>query len=176
MHGSLHSFADAENLYQRAIKMLLPIHNGAKSTLAGAYCQLGEAYRRDNKYSEAERCFRKSLDLYESSQTIATPIALNTIGLLADDCRCQRKFAEAICLSKRGLSYCNQSEQLQNTAVFGQLLEVAAMSSVQKGDLLEAEPYFLKAKTVFDKAFGNDCSQSVYIEDQITKIHDAQRH
>jgi tetratricopeptide (TPR) repeat protein/DNA-binding XRE family transcriptional regulator len=151
-------YAEAEALFQRAIRLGEQALGADHPQVGEALCGLATLSWRRGKYAEAEPLFQRAIRLGEQALGVDHPQVGEALYRLASLYRDQGKYAEAEALFQRAIRLGEQALGVDHpqvaTAVHG-----LAMLYAEQGKYAEAEPLHQRALNIRERALGADHPQ-----------------
>jgi CHAT domain-containing protein/Tfp pilus assembly protein PilF len=157
-------YAEAEPLYQRALRIYEKALGLKHRNVATSLLNLAALYRDQGKYAEAEPLYQRALRIYEKAlgaEHPAVATSLNSLALLYGN---QGKYAEAEPLHQRALRIKEKALGTEHPAVATSLDNLAGLY-VHQGKYADAEPLFQRALRIREKALGSEHT------DMATSLH-----
>lgn len=146
-------YADAEPLYQRALRIDEETHGANHPQIAIALNNLGSLYDSQGQYSIAEPLYQRALAIREQALGPAHPVvagSLNNLGLLYCD---QGQYSVAEPLHQRALAIGEQALGPTHPDVAQSLNNLAVLYRNQ-GRYADAKPLYQRALAILEQALG----------------------
>ncbi|MEI6065348.1 MAG: tetratricopeptide repeat protein, partial [Pseudanabaena sp. ELA748] len=123
--------------------------------LASLYNSLGDAYKENIQYNQAEFAYRKALDLYEQQLGSDHPHVASILNNLGSLYRSQGRYSEAEPLYVRSLEIWERQLGADHRDVANSLNNLASLYESQ-GKYSEAEPLYLRSLEIWERQLGAD--------------------
>ncbi|MEI6712784.1 MAG: tetratricopeptide repeat protein [Verrucomicrobiota bacterium] len=146
-------YAQAEPLYQRALRVREKLLGPKNRDVAGSLNNLAELYRAQGKPQQAIPLYERALDIWEESLGEDHPdiaALLNNLALVYSN---QRQFNQAEQLTKRALAIQEKSLGTEHPDITGSLNNLANIYHA-KGAYDLAEPLLKRSLAIREKALG----------------------
>jgi tetratricopeptide (TPR) repeat protein/CHAT domain-containing protein len=152
--SNLGRFKEAEVLYKRSL-VINEAHLGAKDGVITDLNNLAVLYWRQVRYDEAERLYRRILDIYSSAgedRTSGGATVLDNIARLYLD---QGRYAEAESILGQSLDIRQKVGGEKDPAMTGTLSHLARLHAL-RSELDKAESFYRRSIAVLEMAYGAD--------------------
>ena len=157
------NYADAEKLFRAAVTEAAKAGDSGNKNAPGMMLDslegLGGALRSQNKFADAERVVRESLQLLDMTTTDSDPkysLTLNNLGLLLTQ---QNKFNEAEVIQRKALALREKYDEAPRRNVAVSLLNLGVLF-YEQGKITESEPFFNQARGILSKIPVSDLTSS----------------
>jgi tetratricopeptide (TPR) repeat protein len=148
-------YAEAEPLYQQALRICEQQLGANHPTTAGNLNNLALLYQAQGKYAEAEPLLKRALRSCEQQLGVGHPNAATSLNNLALLYQAQGKYAEAEPLLKRSLTIDIQVYGEEHPEVATDLNNVAELYQLQ-GKYAEAELFLQRALHIRERQLGTE--------------------
>ena len=158
---------EAEQPYQRALAIRIKALGGEHPDVAVSLSNLGYLFRKQQKYPEAEKLFRKALAISEKNQDLSyMAFTLNSLGLVHDDMKqtaqAEGEYRKSLALYEGKLK---GNPNIANVCFnLGNLLK-------QKGEIEETLTLLRKAEAAVQATLGAEHPQMAKARHNLAVIH-----
>lgn len=155
VYERLGKYAEAENLYKRALTIKEKAVGADHPDMAPSLNNLANVYLRQGKYAEAEALYKRTAAINEKTLGANHPDVATTLNNLATVYKDQARYAEAANLHKRVLAIREKALGSDHPNVAGSLQNLASVYNAQ-GKFADAERDYKRALAIQEKVFGEN--------------------